>query len=94
MGEDLQYERTENGRRIAKVRKSGDGFILNSGRVVYAINGTIGINNKLQMTYGWDGALRPQGDATSGDRFTRSEKTEIADYMIALWTRVKTKNTK
>lgn len=62
---------------------SDDGFVLSSGREVYANGGIVGLTvfdayEGLDTFYGYDGGL-------SLDNWTPAERVELADHMIARW---------
>lgn len=64
------------------MKPGGSGFIFEcSGRDVYANRGIIGINPDLETSEGYDGGL------PWDEPLTKAERIELADYMIALWTR-------
>ncbi len=67
--------------------ESKDEFILSTGKTFYAYSGTLGLHPKLGLAYGYDGTV----DELS-ENFTKEEKSEIADYMIKLWTQFKEKD--
>jgi hypothetical protein len=59
-----------------------DQVVFSSGKSEYAFSGIIGINSALELSYGYDGSL-------ADERWTKEEAIELADYMIALWTKYK-----
>ena len=54
---------------------------LCTGRVVYAHCGIIGLCEDMEVSEGYD------GDFSDGEQLVGAEREELADYMIALWTR-------
>ena len=50
-----------------------------TGRHVYAHAAIIGIDPALAISYGYDGGFYAPG-------WTKEEHTELANYMIGLWT--------
>ena len=56
-----------------------DGLIFSSGRKEYGNMGIVGVNEKLEVSYGCDGGYWDRD-------WTREEKIELADHMIKLWT--------
>ena len=68
----------------------GDDVIFSTGLIVYANCGIIGlVDNKgeLEVSDGYDGCFSSSN--RGGKNMTAAEKVELADYMIALWTRYK-----
>jgi hypothetical protein len=63
-----------------------DHFILSTGREVYAICNVVGINERLELSYGYDGFIDEFGNI---DDWTSAERTELADHMIGLWKQFK-----
>ena len=53
-----------------------------TGKKFYAYEGTLSIRENGALVYGWDGEVCGLGD---GITFTTTERTEIADAMIARW---------
>lgn len=68
---------TRNGIEIA---------VFESGKEAYTNCGIIGIDEELEVSEGYDGAFE---DWNSNEPFTAAERAELADYMIALWSRFK-----
>ena len=65
---------------------------FSTGRTAYCHKKIIGLSPELQAYEGYDGYLRPDTDIEFGEigyNFTREEREELADYMIALWTKYK-----
>jgi hypothetical protein len=69
-------------------------FELSTGRRFYANGNIVGIDPDLNLSGGYDNGLDTEyGGYTSGEEgptfgpWTIAEKVELADYMIALWTR-------
>lgn len=67
--------------------------IFSTGKVMRANLGIIGISPDLSVTEGYDGVFHsPREQWMSDDDYdglTMEEQTELADYMIATWTRFK-----
>ena len=64
----------------------GDNVIFSSGKVVYANGGIIGLCEPGK--YGWD-IYEGYDGAIDIDELSKQERIELADYMIALWQRLK-----
>jgi hypothetical protein len=60
------------------MKSERDHFVFSNGRRVYA-------NITLHVTGGFDNGIHEDED------FSANERTELADYMIALWTAYKAK---
>lgn len=60
--------------------KNKDGFVLSSGRHIYANNGIIGLNSNAETYGGYDGLLEDIFNP-----FTREERAELAEHMIRKW---------
>ncbi len=64
-------------------------------RIIYAYCGVIGINRDGNVFGGYDdevwaaGNQPPDTDGGCDPPFTREERTELANYMIGLWTAYK-----
>lgn len=62
-----------------------DGFRLSTGKRISANCGILGLgfdyDGELTMFQGYDGGI--------GESLTAGERVEVADYMIALWSRFK-----
>jgi hypothetical protein len=65
----------------------GDDLVMSSGRRFYANCGIIGLSDRLTVTEGYDGAVPAWEDGWGGAVMTTEERREMADYMIALWTK-------
>ena len=85
------------------MERTKDGYRLSTGREFYAFDGRLGItpddresDNPPATTcsYGSDGAITDSWFIYCGEpnlsHWTEAERTEVADYMIALWTQFKT----
>ena len=59
------------------MKSTSEGFILSNGKEFYANCSILGINDALDISYGYDGGVC--------DEFTKEERQEIAKYMIGLW---------
>lgn len=57
-----------------------DALIFDSGRVVSANCGIVGIDQEGQISEGYDGAL-----VSGFEPLTRDERRDLAEYMIGLW---------
>jgi len=69
-----------------------DKIIFANGKELYAMTGVIGIDNALEITYGYDGGIYKHGDYPDVDDpecMTEEERIELADHMIATWERFK-----
>lgn len=64
----------------------GEELKFSTGRVILANCRLIGINPSYQISEGYDGIIMLPGTEESLSGFTREEKVELANYMIALWT--------
>ena len=82
------------------IRQKTDFFVLEStGREAYANCGFVGINDDLELSYGYDGIFVPyltkidivqnKDSLFAKAPWTPQERTEIANYMIDLWTKFK-----
>ena len=72
--------------------KQNDKFVFTQGRSVYANCGIIGIDPNLQTFDGYDGNFDREWTVdgnTIYSTLSRSEKLELACYMISLWARYK-----
>jgi hypothetical protein len=77
--------------------EDGDGFRLSTGRTFYAYGCRLSLGHEdfPQCEYGSDGTIwesytyKRGSSRTPEEFFTAAERTEIADYMIALWTKFK-----
>lgn len=73
-------------------------MILSSGREISVNKGILGINHKLDRIYdGYDGDINlfmtewKDNDAVEVLQYTPEEITEICDYAIGLWRKMKEK---
>lgn len=67
-----------------------DTVTFSTGRTAYAHRGIIGLNDELVVSEGYDGGFWNRDDRLwAKDGLTKEEEIELADYMIALWTRFK-----
>lgn len=67
----------------------GDQVIFSTGRVLTANGGVIGLGSSAQCALeGWDGQLEPD-PFYDEEALSESERHELADYMIDLWTKYK-----
>jgi hypothetical protein len=65
----------------------GDTITLSTGREVYANRGIIGLSDDLRPSYGYDGGIEAWGRTYMDEPpWSKAERQELADYMIALWT--------
>lgn len=74
-------------------RTDYDEFTLSTGRTVYANRGLIGLginDGEFEISEGYDGHIWVD-DTWDGNKskWTVSEKGELADFMIGLWTAFK-----
>jgi len=60
-----------------------------SGRKIDANKGLIGINEELEIGTGYDQMLHLVDDDFEDAPLSAEERAELADHMIALWTRYK-----
>lgn len=64
---------------------------LSTGTLIEPYNGTIGINEDLEVTAGYDSHLRPYAwreewmTDLDGDVLTFAEQIELGEIMITLW---------
>ena len=72
-----------------RLRLKHDGFVLDSGREVYANNGIVGMDPNGNVFEGYDGVIEyidPDEYAEfNRPRFTPEERKELAGHMVALW---------
>ena len=62
------------------------GFILTSGKEVYANNGIIGINPDLLVHEGYDGWVQVEPNPVMDcEGLTKDEARELGEYMVSLW---------
>jgi hypothetical protein len=74
----------------AKLEIKNNIAILTTGRRFYCFMGLIGLNDEMLITEGFDDKVRLEGQpGEDRPHFTPQERTEIADYMIALWNNYK-----
>lgn len=67
----------------------GDYAIFSSGLKVYTNNGIIGLAPDLTVLEGYDGGMyNPEYD-DEHSKFSKADLVELADYMIAQWTKFK-----
>ena len=75
-----------------------DTITFSSGRTAYANNGIVGINDALELHEGYDGSIDwpiPEFWKTDHPEYitertlTADDMRELADHMIALWTKFK-----
>lgn len=71
------------------MRIDGDKVIFSTGTERYANRGIIGLDGELSVSEGYDGGFWEVGWKAPGTELTRDELAELADYMIALWTKFK-----
>jgi hypothetical protein len=66
-----------------------DDIVMSTGRRFYANFGTIGLGDDLEVSHGGDGGIPawPGGYWSAEQVMTEAERRELADYMIALWTK-------
>jgi hypothetical protein len=69
------------------MRIEGDTIIFSSGREFYANRGVIGLSDDLYVSQGYDGGLDAWPSEGTTHFMTPEERRELADYMIALWTK-------
>lgn len=58
----------------------GDYLVLSDGKKYYANNGIVGLSPELELSEGYDGGFTSE--------MPDAHRREIAEYMIAQWTRV------
>jgi len=63
------------------MRTHEDCLIFDSGRILQANGGVVGISAELEPTGGWDGGLFGPSDSP----FTPDERKELAAHMIERW---------
>lgn len=63
--------------------------IFNNGVTVYCNLGIIGINPELELYEGYDGNFCLYNEEFDRREMQQDEREELADYMIALWTKFK-----
>lgn len=69
------------------------GFVLSSGREIYANRGLLSINEDGDVHEGYDGEIENAEPVDPADvelygcdpQLTQAERAEIADYVCALW---------
>ena len=65
-----------------------DKITMSDGTTYYANMGILGIADDLEITYGYDGSLHYEGWGFEDDAPVKADhRREMAEYMIALWTR-------
>jgi hypothetical protein len=70
------------------MRIEKDKLIFESGKIVQPYQGIVGINNRFDITEGYDGYIRDT-QLESETELSKEELIELADYMIGLWKRFK-----
>jgi hypothetical protein len=89
------YHRTSGGSKMAE--PFSDGVRLSTGKEIYANHGYVGINERGELSEGYDGDIG-FGDFEAGYddndpyELTPAERHELADYVIGLWQRYKARN--
>ena len=69
------------------MKPADNGFIFSTGRQCSANNNIIGINPELDVSDGYDGGFSIVDEEDAWEKtLTTEERTELADYMIGLWT--------
>lgn len=80
--------------QVAKLDDDGETVSFSSGRIARTHRGIIGLSPDLWVTHGYDGSIKynPQEDQWDDDLddLTDADMRELADLMIARWTRFKT----
>lgn len=64
-----------------------DGYVLSTGRSIYANNGILGMGPDLDIFEGYDGAPDPESLYSGEDPWTPEERAEVANMMIDRWQR-------
>lgn len=80
------------------MQRSKDGYVFSTGKKIRASYGIIGLAPHdtdeaiWSVSDGYDGTIEASYDSHHDDepRLTPTERIELADYMIALWTEYKT----
>ena len=67
----------------------GDTITFSSGRTAYANNGIVGLGPKMSVTEGYDGGIGWPPLEPDEDSLTADDMGELADHMVAEWTRFK-----
>lgn len=62
-------------------------LVMDDGTSYYAFDGRIGLREDLEVSYGADGMVGEFDYDLGATKFPPAHRREIADYMIALWTR-------
>lgn len=70
------------------MRIEGDEVIFTSGKTCDANHGIIGLSPDMDVTEGWDGCIYKPEDEYF-DKLSKADLIELADYMIAEWTKFK-----
>ena len=71
------------------MKVNGDDVIFSTDKVVYANNGIIGLSEPDEQ-YGWS-IFQGYDGGIDHNELTKSEKNELADYMMNLWQQFKDK---
>ena len=72
--------------------KDADKIRLSTGKEIYAFSGIVGIRpngESSEITYGYDGPIRVEGQDVIEDgdeHLTKQEAAELAELMIRRWT--------
>jgi hypothetical protein len=62
--------------------------VMDDGTKYYVHARILGINDELEVTYGYDGAVHFEGYGFDDEPPIHTQhRREMADYMIALWTK-------
>lgn len=67
------------------MRFENDHVVMDDGTSYYAFGGCLGIDDGLEITYGYDGGFGEFDYETGRGKFPAAHRKEIAAYMIALW---------
>lgn len=73
------------------MERSGDGYVLSTGKRIYANNGIVGLLYRnprdIEITEGYDGGVWSNRDNeyVHEDSLTPEEVAEIAEFMIQQW---------
>jgi len=75
------------------MKPTKDGFVLSTGKEIYAYGNVIGISNvdegdEFAIKYGYDGTIYYCDESLNTDELTNGELIEIAYYMIEQWNHV------
>lgn len=68
-----------------------DKHVFSSGKQIYPNRSFIGINDRLEISYGYDTQVlySDWSQNKNPENFSFEQKNELADYMIGLWERFK-----